>query len=217
MGFLSRFIAFVLGIILIPFFILIMTITFCFQGSPIFFTQKRVGKNFKVFKIIKFRTMKPKAGKNVTIFGDKRITYWGKILRKYKIDELPQIYNILLGDMRFIGPRPEVSEYFDKNSFKFLDDVKPGLSDFSSIILRNEEKILKNLGGNNPYQKLLPLKLKLAKYYSCNKSFFLDLFLVMVTIISIFLPNLASEIIIKKFKFDEIPGLLEFLDNYCSD
>ena len=88
--------------------------------------------------------------------------------------------------MRFIGPRPEVKQYFSKKNFKFLNNVKPGISDFASIILRNESLILEKIGGENPYEQLLPIKLELADYYSKNKSFWLDLKLVVITTISIF-------------------------------
>ena len=93
--------------------------------------------------------------------------------------------------MRFIGPRPEVDEYFSKKTFKFLKIVKPGISDYASIILRDESRILKKIGGDDSYQKLLPVKLELANYYSEKKSFFLDLKLVVITIVSIFFPGYA--------------------------
>ena len=86
-------------------------------------------------------------GDLITSADDKRITRWGKFLRNTKIDELPQLINIVKGDMRFIGPRPEVLKFFNKNDFNFLMVVKPGISDFSSIILRDESKILNAIGG----------------------------------------------------------------------
>ena len=124
------------------------------------------------------------SGPGITEHNDLRITYIGKILRMTKLDELPQLLNILFGDMRFIGPRPEIIEYFDESQFLFLEN-KTGISDFSSIIFRNEEKILHRI-EDNPYKELLPIKIKLTSYYSKNKGFFLDLYLVLLTIISIF-------------------------------
>tara|TARA_Y100001958_G_C20948298_1_gene351930 strand:+ start:110 stop:595 length:486 start_codon:yes stop_codon:yes gene_type:complete len=135
--------------------------------------------------------MKFNSGSIITSPNDSRITKLGKILRKTKIDEVPQLYNIIKGEMRFIGPRPEVRQYFSKKDFQFLKVVKPGISDFASIILRNESSILKKIGGNDPYEKLLPIKLELANYYSKNKSFWLDFQLVIITTISILLPKFA--------------------------
>ena len=131
----SRTTALLFLVLLSPFFILISLCCLAFQGYPIFFKQQRIGKNYNVFLIYKFRTMKKKFWKQNHNKNDPRITSFGKLLRKFKIDELPQLYNILLGDMRFIGPRPEVPKYFDKNTFNFLKTIKPGISDYSSIIL----------------------------------------------------------------------------------
>ena len=134
MELLSRASAFLLIFILSPLFIIISILSIIFQGFPIFFKQNRVGKNFNIFQIVKFRTMISNNGQKITAINDKRITRWGFILRKFKIDELPQLFNIIKGEMRFIGPRPEVPEYFNQHEFKFLNIVKPGISDFSSIL-----------------------------------------------------------------------------------
>ena len=139
--------------------------------------------------------MKFSSGSIITSPNDSRITKIGEILRKTKIDELPQLFNIIKGEMRFIGPRPEVRQYFSKKDFQFLKVVKPGISDFASIILRNESLILKKIGGNDPYKKLLPIKLELANYYSRKKSFSLDFKLVLITILSIFFPDYASRLL----------------------
>ena len=99
------------------------------------------------------------SGDFITKSNDNRVTFLGRLLRKTKIDEIPQLLNIIRGEMRFIGPRPEVEEYFKKQKFQFLKNIKPGISDYSSIIFRNEAEILNNIGGNDPYRKLLPIKL----------------------------------------------------------
>ncbi len=187
----SRFIAICMLFALSPVFILIILCCLLFQGLPIFFTQTRVGYNFKRFKIYKFRSMINNNGNVITEATDQRVTKLGRFLRYTKADELPQLINIVKGEMRFIGPRPEVEDFFDEESFKFLKIVKPGISDFASIVLRNESKILVNIGGKNSYEKLLPVKLELANYYAEKKSFFLDLQLVIITIVSIFYPNFA--------------------------
>ncbi len=149
----SRFVALVIIVIFSPLFLMISALSFIFQGFPIFYKQERVGHNFLKFKIFKYRTMVENSGELITEIDDNRITYFGSLLRKTKIDELPQLFNIVKGDMRFIGPRPEVIAYFDKKSFSFLKKIKPGISDFSSILLRNEDKILSRVGGTNPYIK----------------------------------------------------------------
>ena len=196
MEIISRISALILIIFFIPVFLTLSIFSLFFQGSPVFFKQDRVGKDFEIFQIVKFRTMVLNRGEAITLSNDSRVTKWGLMLRKLKLDELPQLLNIIKGDMRFIGPRPEVLKYFNKNNLNFLKNVKPGISDFSSIILRNENEILESIGGDRPYEKLLPIKIKLANYYSNRKSFSLDFKLVLITIISIFLPDYASRLLI---------------------
>jgi len=216
MEFLSRLIALSTLLILGPLFIILMILCMIFQGLPIFFRQERVGNKFIVFKIYKFRTMINNSGNLITKINDNRITFLGKFLRKSKLDELPQLLNILKGEMRFVGPRPEVLKYFREEDFQFLKNIKPGISDYASIILRNEDKILRKIGGENPYLKLLPVKLSLANYYSKNKSFFLDLKIVVLTVIAIFFPNISTKIfLIPQIKTD-IPELESFINNYLN-
>ena len=154
------------------------------------------------------------SGNLVTKHYDKRVTRFGRILRKTKIDELPQLLNIIKGEMRFIGPRPEVPEYFDKTTFHFLKKIKPGISDYSSILLRDESKILDKIGGVNPYATLLPIKLELAEYYSKKKSFLLDLKLVFITIIAILFPISYAKVFIMLNITEELPVVKNFLDDY---
>ena len=116
--------------------------------------------------------------------------------------------------MRFVGPRPEVPEFVERNNFKFLQKIKPGISDFASIIFRDETKILKRIGGDNPYAKLLPIKLQLADYYSRKKSFLLDLRLVIITIISIIFPEFASRFFLLPSLIIDIPSIKGFLNRY---
>ncbi len=214
MEYISRSIALILLFFLSPLIFLIMVICFFSQGWPIFFHQTRVGHMFRPFNIIKFRTMVDNSGAKITEIEDKRVTSIGKLLRATKLDEIPQLFNIVRGEMRFIGPRPEVFDYFNKESFSFLKTIKPGISDFSSILLRNEDKILVRIGGKNPYRKLLPIKLDLAKYYSENKTFRLDLFLVFITIISIFSPKLSNKILNYVLNQEDLKHVSIFLESY---
>ena len=151
-------------------------------------------------------------GDLITFRHDKRITKIGKILRMTKIDEIPQLLNILKGDMRFIGPRPEVPNYFEKSSFKFLMSVKPGISDYSSILFRDEERILEKIGGNNPYLQLLPIKLKLAEYYSRKKAF-IGLKIGDGNNTINFFPNYSSKTLIAPSLVIDLPVQRNFLRN----
>ena len=121
----SRITALLLAIILLPLLIMISLISIFIQGFPVIFIQTRVGKNFKKFNIYKFRTIKNKGSDTIISHnGDLlQVTQWGKFLRKTKLDELPQLLNVIKGDMRFIGPRPEVPEFVKKDTFSFLNVI----------------------------------------------------------------------------------------------
>ena len=191
MEFFSRLIAFFLLITLAPLLMIIALCNLIIQGRPIFFTQNRVGKNFDLFKIYKFRTLRNNQA-NQKIFQDGSnldATKWGRFLRRNKLDELPQLFNILKGEMRFIGPRPEVPEYVDNKSFGYLESIKPGLSGYSSIIFRNESEIWSVIDPDNSYNQILNIKVLLDNYYLTRKNFFEDLKLVVVTILSIIIPR----------------------------
>ena len=213
MEILSRLIAFSILILLSPILLIISLISLCFQGLPIFYKQKRVGYKFKNFDIYKFRTMVKNSGDLITKSNDSRVTIIGGILRKTKIDEIPQLINIVRGEMRFIGPRPEVLKYFEKQKFHFLKIIKPGISDYASIIFRNETKVLQKIGGDSPYEELLPVKLELAEYYSKKKSFTLDFKLVMITLIAIILPELSSRLLTPELSRG-LPKTNEILKKY---
>jgi len=198
----SRCIALIMIAVFSPLFFVISIFSILFQGFPIFFIQERIGQNFNPFNIYKFRTMKLEKGKKITVENDSRITKWGSLLRKIKLDELPQLFNILKGEMRFIGPRPEIKEYVDKESFSFLVDIKPGLSDYGSILFRNESKLLQNSKRKIPYIHILEIKIELANYYQKRKGFIEDLKLVLLTILAIGLPNLALNLIVNNILSD---------------
>ena len=130
----SRTTAMLLLIVLSPILIGISMVNLIIQGRPIIFRQTRVGKNFNEFIIYKFRTMDIQTENSLFNSGkNAEVSNWGKFLRKTKLDELPQLVNVIKGDMRFIGPRPEVPEFVDKETFTFLNTIKPGLSGYSSI------------------------------------------------------------------------------------
>ncbi|CEK32831.1 sugar transferase [[Clostridium] sordellii] len=179
-----------IGLILLsPILILIAICIKLDSKGPVFFKQVRVGKNKELFKIYKFRTMvtdAEKLGKQITVGNDTRITKVGTFIRKCKLDELPQLINVLKGDMSLVGPRPEVPKYVD-----LYDDyqeqillVQPGITDYASIEFRNESEILGE--SENPESKyiddIMPYKIELNIKYIKNISLYEDLKLITRTI-----------------------------------
>lgn len=157
--------------------------------GPVFYEGERVGKDGTLFKMYKFRTMYADAGKMASspscADDDTRITEFGKFLRKYKLNELPQLINVLKGEMSIVGPRPEVPsevETYNEKARRILT-VKPGITDYASLTFHNEGEILK--GSPDPHQtyreKIKPEKLKLALKYVDERSFWIDLKILLET------------------------------------
>lgn len=164
--------------------------------GPVFFRQKRMGRNLKPFNILKFRTMSDRLNNRVpdiTIAGDSRITKVGRVLRKYKIDELPQFINILRGEMSFVGSRPEIPKYVYsfKKDYKFLLKWRPGMTDPASLVYRNEESVLaRSANWEKHYMEhILPHKIRLSVHYLENRRFFSDLKIIFITILGRDLPK----------------------------
>lgn len=173
---------------LLPLFFAIAIFVKLDSPGPVFFKQKRIGKNFKPFLLYKFRSMQidaSKKGPNITAGGDPRITKIGRFLRKTKIDELPQLFNVLKGDMSVVGPRPEVERYVElfRNDYERVLTVKPGITDYATIEFRDEEGVLKKYGDPETgyIKEVLPLKVELYKKYLRDKSLFTDLKLIFLT------------------------------------
>ena len=175
-----------------PFFIIISILIKLDSNGAIFFTQIRVGKNNKDFLLLKFRTMKVAQENSslITIGNDNRITNIGNILRKYKLDELPQLINILKGEMSVVGPRPEVRKYVDMYSSSQLEvlSVKPGLTDPSSIKFSNESELLGTAANPEKYytETLMPLKIEISLNYVRTQTFIGDLKIIFQTFSKIF-------------------------------
>ncbi len=159
------------------------------DGGPIFYRGIRIGRYGKPFKIFKFRTMvvnAEKLGGPSTADDDPRITKTGKYLRKYKLDELPQLINVLKGEMSFVGPRPEVQQYVDMftEEEKAILSVRPGITDWASLWNPDEGAILK--GSKDPerayMEKIRPEKLKLQLKYVREGSFRIDLKIILLTL-----------------------------------
>ena len=209
---LGKIYAVILLIILSPFLVGIALFILIFSGRPIFYRHKRCGFQFVEFDIIKFRTMHPNNGPQLTEYKDNRITNIGKILRKFKLDELPQLINIIKGDMGFIGPRPEAIEIVNnhRENFAYLSKIKPGVTDINSIIFKDESIIFKNLNINQYENEILPIKSHLVTKTLENQNIFQKGILVLLSILSIinhnfslhlvclfFLPNLELDFRIK--------------------
>lgn len=164
--------------------------------GPVFYRGERVGLHGKPFRIFKFRTMvkdADKIGGSSTSNDDSRITQVGRFLRKYKLDELPQLINVLIGDMSFVGPRPEVKKFTDlyTDEEKVILSVRPGITDWASIWNSDEGAVL--AGAKNPdkaYLELIrPTKLKLQIKYVREQSFCVDLKLIFLTVLAIMSPE----------------------------
>ena len=180
-------------IILSPIFLLIFVLVKTDSKGPVIYKQTRVGKDGKDFSVLKFRSMKQDSESKglLTVGGkDPRITKTGYFIRKYKLDELPQIINVLKGEMSFVGPRPEVRKYvllYDEVQKKVLN-VKPGITDVASIKYRNENELLE--GSDDPesfyIKEIMPVKLKMNLEYINDRSFFKDIKVILNTLKTIF-------------------------------
>jgi lipopolysaccharide/colanic/teichoic acid biosynthesis glycosyltransferase len=180
-----------IGIIILSPILIIIAISIKMDSrGKVLFLQKRVGQHGKIFNIYKFRTMvtdAEKLGKQITVGKDKRITRVGSFLRKYKLDELPQLFNVLKGEMSFVGPRPEVPNYvrlYNEMEKKVLS-VKPGITDFASIKYRNENEILGKVSNPEEYyiNVIMKNKLELNLRYIDKNNIFLDIKIILETLL----------------------------------
>jgi lipopolysaccharide/colanic/teichoic acid biosynthesis glycosyltransferase len=180
-------------ICLLPLMLLAAVLIKVDSTGPIFFRQERIGRGFRPFQILKLRTMihnAQKTGGLITFAKDPRITRVGRILRNTKIDELPQLINVLKGEMSLVGPRPEVPRYVEafRNEYEEILKVRPGMTDLASLKYRNEEAILgQSDDPEEEYMKrVLPDKIRLAKDYLQRSSLFFDLTLIFRTLLKLF-------------------------------
>lgn len=178
-------------IILLPLFLIFSLLIIINSKGPVFYLQKRVGKNGKLFNLVKFRTMYVNADKQglLTVGNDKRITSVGKFLRKYKLDELPQFFNVLAGQMSIVGPRPEVPNYvalYNEQQKRVLT-VKPGITDYSSLVYFEESNELSKTTNPEEYyiKVIMPHKINLSLKYIENKTFWFDMKIIVWTFMRI--------------------------------
>ena len=183
-------VSFVGMLVLSPIFLLCVFSIMLFSGFPIFFSQKRIGRLSKEFTLYKFRTMienaSKMAGGSITVGNDPRITPIGKFLRRWKLDEIPTLWNVLKGDMSFVGPRPDVPGYADKllGESRRVLELRPGITGPATLKYSNEEKLLAAVEDPIKYndEVIFPDKVKINLEYMDNWSLWRDIKIIFKTI-----------------------------------
>lgn len=183
-------VASVIGLIILAIvFVILAVLVKCSSRGPVFFRHERMGKDFRPFGVFKFRTMvvdAPKLGGPITFGDDPRVTRFGRLLRNTKLDELPQLMNVLRGEMSLVGPRPEVAKYVAlfPADYQVILQVRPGITDLASIEYRDEAAILGS--ATDPEEeyvrRVLPEKIRLAKDYVRRQSLRLDMAIILGTV-----------------------------------
>ena len=179
-----------LGLLLIWWLLIVVAILIKVKmpGGPALFRQTRIGRHGKPFTIYKFRTMTVgHGGSSVSVAGESRITPLGAVLRRYKIDELPELWNVLIGDMSFVGPRPDVPGYADRlqGDDREMLELRPGITGPASLKYRNEEELLAAVENPQEYNDtvIYPDKVRINRYYLHNYSFMKDIEMIVCTVI----------------------------------
>lgn len=183
-------VAALLGLLLIWWLLIVVAILIKVKmpGGPALFRQTRIGRHGKPFTIYKFRTMTVgHGGSSVSVAGESRITPLGAVLRRYKIDELPELWNVLIGDMSFVGPRPDVPGYADRlqGDDREMLELRPGITGPASLKYRNEEELLAAVDNPQEYNDtvIYPDKVRINRYYLQNYSFVKDIEMIVCTVI----------------------------------
>ncbi|MBR5958159.1 MAG: sugar transferase [Salinivirgaceae bacterium] len=181
----DRMVALVAIIALLPLFVIIALVVLVANGRPVFFKQIRIGQGGKKFVMVKFRTMAGVEENSISTLDSSRITKTGDFLRRTKLDELPELWNILKGDMSLVGPRPDVPGYADQltGDDRVILKLKPGLTGIASLKYRNEDDILKQQPNPQEYNDTViwPDKVRLNKIYIECQSLWLDLKIILYT------------------------------------
>jgi lipopolysaccharide/colanic/teichoic acid biosynthesis glycosyltransferase len=193
----ERCLAFVAVVLFLPVLGIAALAVWADSGRPVLFRQRRSGRGGRDFHIVKFRTMRAEVGASITAENDSRITRIGQILRRYKIDELPQLWNVVRGDMQFVGPRPEVPGFvtLDDPNWQAALSVRPGITDPATLLFRNEEQLLAHVPDALTYYKqvVLPRKLQLSTAYQRNRTFWSDLVVLVLTAFYSMVPSRWSD------------------------
>ena len=179
-----------LGLLLIWWLLIVVAVLIKVKmpGGPAIFKQTRIGQRGRPFTIFKFRTMTiGHGGSSVSVAGESRITPLGAVLRKYKIDELPELWNVLVGDMSFVGPRPDVPGYADRlqGDDREVLELRPGITGPASLKYRNEEELLAAVDNPQEYNDtvIYPDKVRINRYYLHNYSFVSDIKMIVCTVL----------------------------------
>lgn len=184
-------------VLLTPVFAMIAIAIVIDDGDPVFYSQVRLGRGLRKFRMLKFRSMvpDPTCSSQLTAPKDARVTRVGRFLRRYKLDELPQLVNVLKGEMRLVGVRPQVDRYVDifRKEYEELLQAPPGITGLSTLKFRNEEQFFKEGSIEAQYiEKILPRKLKLALEYERSRTFLSDLQILFRTVVSLASPSAKS-------------------------
>lgn len=185
----DRFVSFIGLLVLWPVYIVVaILIKVKMPDGPVFFSQERVGRNGRLFTMHKFRSMTMgHGGTSVSVAGESRITPLGAKLRKYKLDELPELWNVLIGDMSFVGPRPDVQGYADAltGDDREVLKLRPGITGPASLKYRNEEELLATVDDPQKYndEVIFPDKVRLNRYYLHHYSFWMDIKMIFATVL----------------------------------
>ncbi len=169
---------------------LLLIVAICIKiktPGPVLFVQRRVGKDAKLFKMYKFRTMTLNhSGSSISVAGENRITSFGAVLRKWKIDELPELWNVFIGDMSFVGPRPDVPGYADNltGENRLILKLRPGITGPASLKYANEQELLAKVNNPQEYNDnvIFPDKVKINLEYYYNHTFISDIKFIFQTI-----------------------------------
>lgn len=177
----------ILGLLIVwPLLLLLAVLVLVVDGRPVFFRQTRVGRGGRPFRMYKFRTMKVTTGASLTIGADARITRLGRILRRLKLDELPQLFNVLRGEMSFVGPRPEIEEFvaFYSPEQRRVLELLPGITDPASLKYIDESEVLAAAPDPRAFyiETVMPDKIRLNLEYARSASMFSDLKLIVRTV-----------------------------------
>lgn len=182
-------------VLLSPFFLIIFLLVKLTSAGPVIFVQKRVGINNIDFNMFKFRTMRVNAAKDGSLTvgsRDSRITGVGFYLRKFKLDELPQLFNVIKGDMSLVGPRPELRKFVDMYTpaQRFVLSVRPGITDYASLRYKNENELLASANDPEKFyiEEVMPAKIELNKHYISNKGLKTYFFIIFTTVFTVFNP-----------------------------
>lgn len=185
----DRFVSLLGLLVLFPLLVVVAAVIKCkMPNGPVIFKQQRVGKNGRLFTMYKFRSMLVgHGGSSISVAGESRITPLGAKLRKYKLDELPELWNVLIGDMSFVGPRPDVPGYADmlKGADREILRLRPGITGPASLKYRNEEELLAKQENPQKYndEVIFPDKVRINRYYLYHYSFVRDIQIIICTVL----------------------------------